>query len=139
MMCLVFEPFKLRALFLSDGLCCFLCGVDWGAVAPHHDSASSSSRCHGSASCSPPLTRRGAPSVFVVFLLLLLGLVALFFFLLGWWGSPCRVFPIPLVSWFWVFLHSPLRSCICSLSFQMGWGSRTVWVFSGFFFWGFVC
>ena len=67
---------------------------------PHDDSVSTSSRCYGSTSCLPPLTRRGSPSDFVPFLSVLLGLVAVsFFFLGGWVGFPLPRFPLPPPLW----------------------------------------
>ena len=92
-----------------------------GGRCPHDDSVSSSSRCHGSASCSPPLTRRGAPSVFVDFFFgFFLGLVTS-----GLVGFPLPCFFLPLVSWFWVVglgILLSLASC-----FFLSLASRATW------------
>ena len=102
-----------------------------GGCCPHDDPVSTNSRCYGSASCSPPLTRRGSPSDFVLFSVLL-GLVALSFFLLGGWGAPCRVFLFPLalvavLSSGWV--GSPCRVIpVFSPWFLGGWGGVFVFL-----------
>ena len=83
----------------------YLLLTDWGGFAPHNDTASTFSPCYGSASRSPAFIKAWHPQTFCCFFLLVfLGLAALFFFLLGWWGSPCRVFPPPcfLVLGGWV-------------------------------------
>ena len=117
---------------------------------PHNDAVSTFSPCFGSASRSPPFTRRGFPRVFVSFSVFL-RLVALSFFFWvggvplavfslsppllallssGWVGSPCRVFPVfsPWFSGGWgvvfcVFV-SPAISCILRLS---SLATRTTW------------
>ena len=100
-----------------------------GALPPHHDSASTSSPCHGSASCRPPSSRRGFPQVILSILFVFSRLVALFFFLSGWVGFPLPRFP-PSPLFRWRFL--PLG----------GWGPlaassrrfpRVSWVFWGSF------
>ena len=92
-----------------------------GGSCPHDDAVSSSSRCHGSPSSCPPFTRRGFRFFLCVF-----GLVAFFFFLLGWWGSPCRVFSPPPVSWFWV-VGLGISACSCFLHLSLSLAARATW------------
>ena len=133
---------RKMVFFLCYGSCFF--DVTKGGIAPHNDSASTSSRGSGSASRCPPSSRRGSPKKFCRFFSVFFGLVAFFFFLSGWvgfplprfpppplflwrfsssgWvGSPCCVFPVfsPwfLGGWGGVFVFfSPAISCILHLS-----------------------
>ena len=64
-----------------------------GGFCPHDDSVSTSSRCYGSTSCSPPFTRRGFPSDFVLFGFSWPSGVFLSFFWVG--GLPLAAFSSP--------------------------------------------
>ena len=125
----------LFLLLLSTDRCCCCCLCFWFLLDATkgnftgNDSASTFSPCSGSAPSWPPLTRRGfPPAIFVdfVFFGFFLGLVAFCFFLLGWWGSPCRVFLLPPFSWFWV-VGLGISACSCFLHLSLSLASRVTW------------
>ena len=84
---------------------CFLL-TDWGGFAPHNDTASTFSPCYGSASRSPPSSRRGIPRDFDVFFFWFFWPSGAFFLSSGLVGLPLPCFPLPPgpcgLSFFWV-------------------------------------
>ena len=82
---------------------CVFCRLTRGHC-PHNDAVSTFSPCLGSASRSPPCTRRGFPRVFVSFSVLLRLVALSFFFWVG--GVPLAVFSLSPAfagsSFFWV-------------------------------------
>ena len=105
------------------------CGTRRGGCCPHDDSASTSSLMLRLSFILDAFNKAWLPQQFCRSFSssVLLGLVALFFFLLGWWGSPCRVFSSPLFlgsGWLgWGFLLA-LASCIFLSLLQLGQPGR---------------
>ena len=97
-----------------------------GGIAPHNDSASTSSRC--STLRSRLLQGVAFPQTILSILFVFLGLVALFFFLSGWVGFPLPRFPrSPLFLWRFLPLGGWVPLAAFSRCFPraswVGWGA----------------